>query len=209
MRDWKDRLGIFASAVCAIHCAATPILLATLPTLKLTEWMADPLFHQGFAVACCLLVAIAIVPMAWRFRDLRLFSLASSGLGLILMAAFFMPESCCSTTDSSELSELHAGHDHADGNHGHRHTDEELASVASESSSTLLVAGMGLAQPWMTPLGGLLLILAHGLNMKRRWTPSCSSVRCCNALHDHEHVVKIVHCDATDARDAANLARAS
>ncbi|MFM8572020.1 MAG: MerC domain-containing protein, partial [Pirellula sp.] len=31
MQNWKDRLGIFTSVACAIHCAATPVLLATLP----------------------------------------------------------------------------------------------------------------------------------------------------------------------------------
>ena len=139
MRDWKDRLGIFASAACAVHCAATPFLVAALPTLKLTEWMADPRFHQIAAVICCSLVAIAIVPTALRFRDLRLFSFASSGLGLILAAAFLVPDTCCSSSNcsiegSGILASSHAGSDHThDGNshddHSHHdHGDDHHAA---------------------------------------------------------------------------------
>jgi len=203
MRDWKDRLGIFASAACAVHCAATPFLVAALPTLKLTEWMADPRFHQIAAVICCSLVAIAIVPTALRFRDLRLFSFASSGLGLILAAAFLVPDSCCSsgccsveesgTLAGSEIGSDHShdGHSHDDHSH-HDHTHHHHSSIgqtpASEQaeSPTLLMAGMSIAQPWMTPVGGLLLIVAHGLNMRRRWRSECGRANCCAGQSEAE-----------------------
>jgi hypothetical protein len=41
------------------------------------------------------------------------------------------------------------------------------------------LAGIGSIQPWMTPLGGVLLIAAHGLNLHRR--RKCDSVRCLGA----------------------------
>jgi hypothetical protein len=207
MRDWKDRLGIFASAACAVHCAATPILVATLPTLKLTEWMADPRFHQIAAVICCGLVAIAIIPAALRFRDLRLLSLASTGLGLILTAAFAMPESCCSTAASTPQahahvdSHSHAGHDHSHDDHAHADTETQTAQ-----SSTLLMAGLGVAHPWMTPIGGLLLIAAHGLNMKRRWKASCEKAHCCGGTCSEEQVIKLPELEAAGS---STLARAS
>jgi hypothetical protein len=196
MRDWKDRLGIFASAACAVHCAATPILVAALPTLKLTEWMADPRFHQIAAVICCSLVAIAIVPTTLRFRDLRLFSFASSGLGLILAAAFLVPDSCCSSgccsveksgtlagseigSDHSHDGHSHDDHSHHDHAHHHHSSNDQTPSSEPAESSTLLMAGMSIAQPWMTPVGGLLLIVAHGLNMRRRWKTDCGSPNCC------------------------------
>ena len=69
MNRWKDTLGIIASVTCAIHCAATPILLAFLPALKLTEWMASPQFHQAAAVICVGLVSISIWPAFRLFRD--------------------------------------------------------------------------------------------------------------------------------------------
>lgn len=196
MRDWKDRLGIFASAACAVHCAATPILVAVLPTLKLTEWMADPQFHQIFAVVCCGLVALAIAPAVWRFRDFRLLSLASTGLGLILTAAFVLPDACCTTSDSTSHAHVHshAGHDP-----DHHHHDEHDGAQESESP-TVLMAGLGMAQPWMTPLGGLLLIVAHGLNMRRRGHR-------CSGSHPHDGCV--IKLPEHESSDAATLARAS
>ncbi|MFN6127786.1 MAG: MerC domain-containing protein [Planctomycetota bacterium] len=206
MRDWKDRLGIFASAACAVHCAATPVLVATLPTLKLTEWMADPRFHQIVAVLCCGLVALAIAPMAWRFRDVRLLALASTGLGLILTSAFLMPESCCSTPGTTAHAESHS-HDDSHAGHNHPHPDHSLTQ-AEDESPTLLMAGMGLAQPWMTPIGGLLLILAHGLNMRRRWSSSCDKRHCCLPSHHQETMIAIPLSDR-DSTESPTLARAS
>ena len=217
MRDWKDRVGIFASAACAVHCAATPILVATLPTLKLTEWMADPRFHQIAAVICCGLVAIAIIPAALRFRDLRLLSLASAGLGLILSAAFAMPESCCSTTASTlhahqhEHSDSHAGHDHSHVDHSHEDHVSADTGTQTAQSPTLLMAGLGVAHPWMTPIGGLLLIAAHGFNMKRRWKASCEKAHCCGGACSEEQVIKLPELELPElgAGGSSTLARAS
>lgn len=192
MRDWKDRLGIFVSAACAVHCAATPILLAALPTLKITEWMANPIVHPIVAVVCCALVALAILPGAVRWRDLRLLSLTSAGLGLILTAAFAMPEPCCVPDASKPLAHadrtanahvLSSGtlQDHSHHNHTHHdHAHAEAASTSSESSGQPIVvmAGMGQLQPWMTPLGGVLLMMAHGLNISRRRRSVCSRSGC-------------------------------
>jgi hypothetical protein len=221
MRDWKDRLGIFASAACAVHCAATPILVAALPTLKLTEWMADPRFHQIAAVVCCSLVAIAIVPTMLRFRDVPLFSFASSGLGLILAAAFLVPDSCCSSgccsveesgtlasseivSDPSRDGHSHDDHSHHDHAHHHHSGDEQTTPSEQAESPTLLTAGMSIAQPWMTPVGGLLLIVAHGLNMRRRWRPACGKAHCCAAQPEAE----LLQLPAASTGDST-LARAS
>jgi len=200
MGNWKDRLGIFASATCAVHCAATPVLLATLPALKFTEWMASPLFHQIAAVACCSIVAVAIWPSFLKFRDYRILSLSSLGLGLILSAAFVLPDECCSkelpsgqplalvsdshvskTSESADccsescckkevqvaLKQEHA-HDH-DHSHGHAHGQ----------SPTMQLAGIGSIQPWMTPLGGVFLMFAHGLNLRLNLRGrKCASAGC-------------------------------
>ena len=182
MGYWKDRLGIFASVACAIHCAATPVLLGTLPALKFTEWMASPLFHQIAAAVCCGIVALAIWPAFVRFRDYRILSLSSMGLGLILSAAFFLPDNCCSQDlkgvqtvalhPESQQSDAHCaehGHTHE---HGHSHEHEHGSSPAA----SMQLAGIGAIQPWMTPLGGVLLIAAHGLNLSRR--RKCESSAC-------------------------------
>lgn len=206
MGNWKDRLGIFASATCAVHCAATPVLLATLPALKFTEWMASPLFHQLAAVACCSIVAVAIWPSFVKFRDYRILSLSSLGLGLILSAAFVLPDECCSkglpsgqslalasdasvseTGDSADCCsesccrkevqvalkhEHEHGHDHENG-HGHDHDHDH------GQSPTMQLAGIGSFQPWMTPLGGVFLMFAHGLNLRLNLRGrKCASAGC-------------------------------
>ena len=176
--QWKDGLGIIASVTCAIHCAATPILLAFLPALKFTEWMASPIFHQAAAVVCASIVSLAIWPAFMRFRDYRVLTLSTAGLGLLIAAAFFLPDECCShslasvsSTDTS--TDLHAGHNHpTDVAHNHDSLNHDLDESTPSSSSLNLLNS---AQPWMTPLGGLLLVLAHGLNLRRR---ICSGNNC-------------------------------
>lgn len=203
MGSWKDRLGILASVVCAIHCAATPILLASLPTLKFTEWMAGPAFHQWAAAICTGLVAIAIVPSFLKSWDYRVMGLSLSGIGLIVAAAFFMPDTCCTKpladccctqplaaagtlapgADNDTPGQTH-GHDHA-GHEGHGHDHDghshavaghnhaDSGDAEASDASVLSIAGV---QPWLTPLGGVMLILAHALNLQyRRRDPSA----CC------------------------------
>ena len=172
--SWKDRIGIAASALCAVHCAATPVLLACLPTLQFTEWMASPEFHQIAAIICVSLVSISIWPAFHRHRDYRVLGLSTTGLALILGAAFLLPDSCCSTESGSPRiaftstnSHDHSGHDHS----GHDHT-LGIASTLESGASDMAFSGMGTAvfakvQPWMTPVGGLLLIAAHFLNLRR------------------------------------------
>ena len=177
--SWKDRIGIAASALCAVHCAATPVLLACLPTLQFTEWMASPEFHQIAAIICVSLVSISIWPAFHRHRDYRVLGLSTTGLALILGAAFLLPDSCCSTESGSPRiaftstnSHDHSGHDHSGHDHsGHDHTSG-IASTLESGANDIAFSGMGTAvfakvQPWMTPVGGLLLIAAHFLNLRR------------------------------------------
>lgn len=205
MGNWKDRLGIFTSATCAVHCAATPVLLATLPALKFTEWMASPLFHQLAAVACCSIVAVAIWPSFVKFRDYRILSLSSLGLGLILSAAFVLPDECCSkelpsgqslalasdssvseTGDSADCCsesccknevQVALKHEHEHGHDAHGHDAHE--NNAHGQSPTMQLAGIGSFQPWMTPLGGVFLMVAHGLNLRLNLRGrKCASAGC-------------------------------
>jgi len=172
LNQWKDRLGIIASVTCAIHCAATPILLAFLPALKLTEWMASPRFHQIAAVVCVGMVSIAIWPAFRRFRDYRVLALSTAGLGLLIAAAFFLPDECCTPAVAGSLStDPHAGHNHpTTSGRSHDHA-AATASTASMFNPELLAT----LQPWMTPIGGLMLVVAHCLNLHRL---SCTNSRC-------------------------------
>jgi hypothetical protein len=91
--DW---LGVLCSLGCAIHCAAMPVLAATLPSLTRIQWLTDPLFHQVVAVICGVLVARAILPAYRLHRDGRVVALAGTGFALLFIAAFILPDACCS-----------------------------------------------------------------------------------------------------------------
>jgi hypothetical protein len=91
-----------------------PVLVATLPSLTSLRWLADPLFHQAVAVLCAVLVSRAIVPGYRKHRDSRVITLAGFGLGLLFIAAFILPDACCSNanplpTGSERLSSKTVG----------------------------------------------------------------------------------------------------
>ena len=44
-----DRIGATGSLVCAVHCAALPLLIALLPSLGIATWLGDG-FELGFVV---------------------------------------------------------------------------------------------------------------------------------------------------------------
>ena len=209
--DW---LGVFCSFGCAVHCAAMPILVATLPSLTSLRWLADPLFHQLVAVFCGILVARAIVPGYRMHRDGRVVSLAGVGLGLLFIAAFILPGTCCSdateshnspssvdrshkivlvsskTANNFVASTTHGRFDQLDEQHivntatceigdcSHARTISrplltavELEGQLGKTSAQTLI----LAQPYLSPVGGLFLIVAHVLNIRLR---CCSRSAC-------------------------------
>lgn len=192
MNRWKDSLGIGASVLCAIHCAATPILLAVLPNLSLTGWMASPWFHQAAAFVCVILVASSIWPAYKKHKDGRVLGFSSAGLALIFGSAFIFPADCCSSGACSGHSV--AGSSSTIAN-GHEDCAFCAAKAAKESldpavqptaggtnSPETLLAGVSLTGfwngmlHWITPVGGGLLVIAHYLNMRRSFG-RCSS-RC-------------------------------
>jgi hypothetical protein len=96
--DW---LGVICSLGCAIHCAAMPILLTALPSLTAVQWLADPLFHQVVAVLCAVIVTLAILPGWRKHRSRAVAGLAATGIGFLFVAAFILPDQCCSTDHAS------------------------------------------------------------------------------------------------------------
>ena len=161
--QWKDSLGILASVACAIHCAATPILLVFLPALSFTEWMATPRFHQIAALVCAGMVSLAIWPAFIKFRDYRVLSLSTVGLALLITAAFFLPDECCSRPLGESAHLAADEHNHVLGE-THIHAPHSRSTYTASLVSPELLS---LVQPWMTPLGGLLLVIAHGFNLRR------------------------------------------
>jgi hypothetical protein len=183
MNRWKDSLGIGASVLCAIHCAATPILLAVLPNLSLTGWMASPWFHQAAAFVCIILVASSIWPAYKKHKDGRVLGFSSAGLALIFGSAFIFPADCCSSGAcsghqvASSTSLNSNGCENCTFCEARAAKDSVSGTVQPEadapSSPETLVAGVSLTGfwngllHWVTPIGGGLLVIAHYLNMRR------------------------------------------
>lgn len=59
-----DRVGVVASSLCALHCAATPALLAVAPALGVV--FGDARWELPFLFASCALGAAALVPSFLR-----------------------------------------------------------------------------------------------------------------------------------------------
>lgn len=78
-----DRIGIAASILCAIHCAATPVLLLLLPTFG--EMWAHPATHWGMAIV---VVPLAVYMMVKGYRQhSKKWGLTVGSLGVLFILA--------------------------------------------------------------------------------------------------------------------------
>lgn len=174
--DW---FGILASIGCAIHCAAMPFVIAFLPMLGLS-FLADEAFHKVMVVVCTLLALVSFVPGWRRHKRWLPAGVALAGLSCISVAAFALEHTCacCAPTeetivvgsDSSseaagtvcncELCKVEEANDNTD--------NPQLVDSADNSP---VMAGL---VPFVTPLGGILLVCAHLIN--RRFSCRCG---CC------------------------------
>jgi len=87
---FADRFGFAASLLCAVHCAALPVLLALLPSLGVGIWLGEG-FERAFVVFASLL---GVFTMAWgyrRHRAVRALWLLLPGLGVLWLAVLYVP----------------------------------------------------------------------------------------------------------------------
>ena len=78
-----DRFGATASFLCALHCAALPLIIAALPALGL-GFLASHLFERTF-IACASLLALASLAIGFRrHRRLRAFGFLVPGIALLV-----------------------------------------------------------------------------------------------------------------------------
>ncbi|MCC9655902.1 MerC domain-containing protein [Rhodopirellula sp. JC737] len=177
---WRDWVGIVASVGCAIHCAAMPFVIAYLPMLGLS-FLADESFHQWMALACFLIAMAAFVPGFRTHKRLLPGAIAVVGLVLITGAAFGMAGDCCAAcetngdlaaTDSTAVcTDACCEHCAAEAAVVPPSDLTELTVSETQMSSFVPLESFG---PWITPIGGLLLVSAHLLN--RRYGCLCG---CC------------------------------
>ena len=179
---WSDNVGVLASLACAMHCAAMPFVIAYLPALGLS-WLADEGFHQWMAIACFLLAALAFVP-GWR-RHGRWMPAALGTLGVTLLTgtAFGLAGPCCLNCQSddsrTEAPTIACANDMC------LYCQQETTpNVLSDEGLTngdnIGQAGVAAEAilPWLTPLGGVLLVAGHLTNHR-------CSCGCCRKPDDH------------------------
>jgi hypothetical protein len=86
--DWSDRLGVYASVACVVHCIATPFLLS-LSIVFAYLLPSEERTHRTLAVAIAAIGAIALVRGLRGHRRKVVAWLMAAGLGCIFFAAIF------------------------------------------------------------------------------------------------------------------------
>lgn len=168
-----DTAGLVASIACAIHCAAMPIVIGYLPLLGLS-WLADAAFHRVMALVCFALAMAAFVP-GWRRHGSvapALFGVA--GVGLLAFAAFGLEGGCCEgcATAASAPQGASGCSDSA----CVLCQDEPTVDQSAELITPPPTIGRKVV-PFLTPLGGVLLVAGHLVN--RRKACGCRDNGCC------------------------------
>lgn len=91
-----DFLGFSASILCAIHCAAVPLLL-TLGSFSSMAFLKNPFVEGTVLLIGCCLAFLSLLPGYFRkHRNLRPLLLMLTGSGLIIsghLGSSFLPES--------------------------------------------------------------------------------------------------------------------
>lgn len=183
---WSDWVGMIASIGCAIHCAAMPFVIAYLPALGLS-FLADEAFHKWMAAGCFLIAIIAFLPGIRQHGRWTPVAIASVGLVMISVAAFGFAGECCPSCEVAAEADGAVCTDEActlceTENHVAPSADSEASATLLTSASQPSAPWVSRVVPWLTPVGGLVLVSAHLLN--RRYGCLCG---CCNNESAEEH----------------------
>lgn len=85
-----DRIGATGSLLCAIHCALLPLLIALLPSLGLSAWLA-PGLETGFVLFATLFGLAVLVWSYRRHRAMRALGLLLPGLLVLWVGVLYPP----------------------------------------------------------------------------------------------------------------------
>lgn len=179
--NWRDSVGIIASIGCAIHCAAMPFVVAYLPALGL-NFLLDESFHKWMALVCFLIAIAAFIPGIRKHRNWLPVSIGGCGLIFITFAAFGLAGECCPTCEAAAGSAGNSTAHQSVGAATGCDECDECASCDSEAADLkaafISEAGkekdlLSTLAPWITPIGGLLLVAAHLLNRRFGFLCGC------------------------------------
>ena len=195
---WADWTGLAASIACGIHCAAMPLLLSYLPSFGLS-WLAHEGFHQWMTVACFLFAAAAFVPGWRKHKSLVPAFSGVIGITLLSLSAFVFGDECCAAAAQNQGSQSAACTDAACADAACTDaacTDAACADAACADAACADAACTACSEEeigqspevstqyqfatftnWLSPLGGLFLVIGHIANHRKNCT--CSSGHCC------------------------------
>ena len=162
---WADWTGLAASIACGIHCAAMPLLLTYLPSFGLS-WLAHEGFHQWMTLLCFIFAASAFIPGWRKHKSLVPAFSGLVGITLLSLSAFVFGDECCAAATGSQLVQNGACTDAAcsEGKTGQATGIRKSFQFASFTN-------------WLSPLGGLFLVIGHIANHRKNCT--CSGGHCC------------------------------
>jgi peptidoglycan/LPS O-acetylase OafA/YrhL len=87
-RQWADRLGVWTSSLCVVHCILTPVLISS--SAVLAHFLpAEERVHRSLALLVALFGAIALLVGFRKHGRRRILILMSAGLSCIAAAAWF------------------------------------------------------------------------------------------------------------------------
>ena len=89
-RSLIDRFGAAGSLVCAIHCAALPLVIAMLPSLGVAKWLGDG-FERGFVLFATLLGLFSVIWGYRRHGAIRALGLLLLGLAALWGGVLYVP----------------------------------------------------------------------------------------------------------------------
>ena len=177
---WADWTGLAASIACGIHCAAMPLLLSYLPSFGLS-WLAHEGFHQWMTLVCFVFAASAFVPGWRKHKSLVPAFSGVIGITLLSLSAFVFGDECCAAATGSQLAQNATCTDAActDAACTDAACTDAACSEQKSGQATDIQKGFQFASftNWLSPLGGLFLVIGHIANHRKNCT--CSRGHCC------------------------------
>lgn len=86
VESWLDKVGIWLSGLCLIHCVGTVVILMLLPVISVNE-DAHEYVHIILAVILPVVALLAFIPGYRRHHDKLVIALGIVGVALIIFAA--------------------------------------------------------------------------------------------------------------------------
>lgn len=84
-----DKVAVFLSGVCIVHCLLTPVLITVLPIITLSTLAEDVLFHQLMLWLVLPTSCVALFIGCRKHRDIAIAGTGIVGMLMLVAIAFF------------------------------------------------------------------------------------------------------------------------